>query len=102
MSNFQEMRDLNINPMTVAEYTEEDLDAMEEFDDEVARIQNFLDECEDEVEESRLDEIERELSLATSTLNASAREFQPSPSTLLYAQSLIRQNENHGIFYFCE
>ena len=33
MSNFQEMRDLNINPMTVAEYTEEDLDAMDEFDD---------------------------------------------------------------------
>merc|ERR1711916_419324 len=56
-------------------YTEEDLQIMEDFEDEMIRIHENPLFYEDDM---NMDEIEEDLIARTSTLSADAREFYPS------------------------
>ena len=65
-------------------YTEEELNIMEAFEEEMMRIHENPLFYEDDI---NLDEIEMELIAKTSELSANATEFRPSPHTLELAQA---------------
>ena len=65
-------------------YTEEDLQIMEDFEDEMIRIHENPLFYEDDM---NMDEIELDLIVRTSNLSANAREFSPSPYTLEMVQA---------------
>jgi len=65
-------------------YTEEELQLMEDFEDEMMRIHENPLFYEDDI---NMDEIEMDLIARTSKLSANAREFSPSPHTLEMVQT---------------